>query len=169
MKNYNFQYKIKKFIEKVVVNAGVGKLATTTPSFEEKILPQIMKDISIIAGQYPKICRARKSISGFKLRENQIVGIMVTLRGKKMVDFLSRLIKIVLPRVRDFSGIPEKNIDNQGSLNLGFRDQYVFPEINPEESTINFSLGVNIVSKIKNREIAKDKYLKVGFPLKIKK
>lgn len=164
-----FENKIKKIVDRVVVNAGIGKLVTTTPSFEEKILPQIMKDIGQITGQYPKICRAKKSIAGFKVRENQIVGVMVTLRGKKMVDFLSRLIKIVLPRVRDFSGIPDKNIDDGGSLNLGFRDQYVFPEINPEESTSAFSLGVNIVSKIKNKRLAKEEYLKVGFPLKIKK
>lgn len=169
MPDQNFENKIKKIVNRVVVNAGIGKLATSTPSFEEKVLPQIAKDISIITGQYPKICRARKSIAGFKVRENQIVGLMVTLRGKRMVDFLSRLIKIILPRVRDFSGIPDKNIDKNGSLNLGFRDQYVFPEINPEESTLAFSLGVNIVANIKNKEIAKEEYLKVGFPLKIKK
>lgn len=166
MTDKEFQNKIRKNIEKIVVNIGIGKMANIQPNFESKILPQIIKDISLITGQYPKITKAKKSIAGFKVREGQLVGLQVTLRNKKMIDFFSRLIKIVLPRVRDFSGIPLSKIDEKGSINIGLKDQYVFPEINPEESIVQFPLGINIVSKIKNKEVAKEIYFQLGFPFK---
>ncbi|MCS6788957.1 MAG: 50S ribosomal protein L5 [Patescibacteria group bacterium] len=169
MNEKDFQNKIKQTIEKIVVNVGIGKMANSNPNFESKILPQIIKDLSLITGQYPKITKAKKSIAGFKVREGQLVGLQVTLRNKKMIDFFSRLVKIVLPRVRDFSGIPLSKIDQNGSINIGLKDQYVFPEINPEESIIQFPLGINIVSKIKNRKVAEETYLNLGFPFKIKK
>lgn len=168
MNEKEFKNQIKGVIEKIVVNVGVGKMAVNQANFESKILPQIIKDISLITGQYPKITKAKKSIAGFKIREGQLVGLQVTLRNQKMVDFFSRLIKIVLPRVRDFSGIPLSKIDERGSINIGLKDQYVFPEINPEESIVQFSLGINIVSKIKNRKVAQEIYLKLGFPFQIK-
>jgi large subunit ribosomal protein L5 len=166
MKDKEFNNKIKESIEKIVINVGVGKMQTTQPNFEEKILPQIIKDVSLITSQCPQITRAKKSIAGFKLRQGQIVGLKVTLRGQKMIDFFNRLVKIVLPRVRDFNGIPQEKIDEQGSINLGLKDQYVFPEINPEESIISFPLGINIVSKIKDRKVALETYLSLGFPFK---
>jgi len=164
MEKDNYKKLIKESIEKIVVNAGVGKMATTQPTFEEKILPQIKKDLSLITGSYPQERKARKSIAGFKVRQGQIVGLRVTLRGNKMVDFFERLVKIVLPRVRDFWGVPLKKLDDNGNINLGFRDQYVFPEINPEESLFSFPLGVNIVSKAKNRKVAEEMFIKLGFP-----
>lgn len=157
---------IRQFLEKIVVNAGVGRASGQSPDFTQKILPHIIKDLSLITGQKPKICPARQSIAGFKLREGQIIGLQVTLRRRKMIDFLERLIKIVLPRVRDFSGLDLKSIDKNGTLNIGFREQFVFPEISPEESPISFSLGVNIVPKEKNREKAIQNYRQFGLPLK---
>lgn len=153
------------FLEKVVVNAGVGRLSNQ-PSFEEKIMPDILKDLATITGQKPKICRARKSIAGFKIRQNQIVGLSVTLRRKKMVDFFERLINIVLPRVRDFAGIDLKSIDQKGILNVGLKEQFVFPEIDTDKSTFTFSLGINIVPKNKNRKSAEEIYRELGVPLK---
>lgn len=165
-KNFQNDLEIRQFLEKIVVNAGVGRMSGQSPDFAQKTLPHIVKDLSLITGQKPKICPARQSIAGFKLREGQIVGLQVTLRRKKMIDFLERLIKIVLPRVRDFSGIDLKSIDRKGVLNIGFREQFVFPEINPEESPVSFSLGVNIVPKEKNREKAIQNYKQFGLPLK---
>lgn len=155
----------RAFLDKVVVNAGVGR-ASQQPQFEDKVLKQILGDIAKIAGQQPHIRRASKSIAGFKIREGQIVGVRVTLRNQKMVDFFERLVTIVLPRVRDFNGLPPSSVDAGGSLNVGLREQHVFPEINPEESAFIFSLQVTAVPYAKNRTAALEWYRKMGVPLK---
>ncbi len=154
---------IRNFLDKVVINVGVGR-ASQQASFEDKMLPQIVRDIGLIAGQKPQVRRAKKSIAGFKVRENQIIGLRVTLRGRSAVDFFERLTTIVLPRVRDFSGVDTTNVDAHGALNVGFREQLVFPEVNPEESTLLFSLGVNIVPKLRNRAVALTRYAELGIP-----
>lgn len=154
-------------IEKVVVNAGVGRLSQQ-PNFEEKILPEIIKELSLITGQRPAETQSKQSIAGFKIREGQIVGLKITLRGKRMNDFIQRIIKAVLPRIRDFRGIILKNIDSRGNLNIGLRDQMVFPEINPEESKVDFGLQISIVCNAQKREEAIELYKSLGFPLKIK-
>lgn len=152
-------------IEKVVVNAGVGR-ASQQPNFEDKVLVQIMRDLSVMAGQKPQKRAAKKSIAGFKVREGQTVGLRTTLRGRLAVDFFERLITIVLPRVRDFTGLSPDIIDANGSLNIGFKEQLVFPEINPEESTFIFPLAVNIVPRKKDRAAALAAYHALGVPLK---
>ena len=118
------------FLEKIVVNVGVGR-QSAQPSFEEKVLPQVMKDLASMTGQKAQIRPAKKSIAGFKTREGQTVGLKVTLRRKRMVDFFERLVRIALPRVRDFGGINLDSVDEQGVLNIGIKEQVVFPEINP--------------------------------------
>ncbi|MEK7181142.1 MAG: 50S ribosomal protein L5 [Patescibacteria group bacterium] len=159
--------KVRDFLEKVVINVGVGRLSSQ-PNFEEKILPQIAKDLSFMTGQKPETCVARKSIAGFKVREGQIVGVRITLRRQKMVDFFERLIRIVLPRVRDFSGLAIKSVDDHGVLNIGLKEQFVFPEINQEQSQLAFPFGINIVPKSKNRDLAIGTYRELGVPLKKK-
>ncbi len=161
------QAELSKFLEKIVINAGVGRLSQQ-PNFEQKIQPQVVRDISVIAGQMPELRKAKKSISGFKTREGQVVGVKVTLRRSKMVDFFERMITIVLPRLRDFRGIDTAFIDDVGTLNFGFTEQMVFPEINPEESPVTFSLGINIVPRKKKREEVIAEYRKLGVPLKLK-
>lgn len=158
---------IQTFLEKVVVDAGVGRLGQQ-PNFEEKALVQVMKDLSAMTGQKAEIRRAKKSIAGFKVREGQIVGLRVTLRGARMVDFFERLITIVLPRVRDFGGLDVKSVDHGGVLGIGVREQVVFPEIEPEQSPISFSIGVSIVPKIKDRAQAEEEFRKLGVPFKRK-
>lgn len=153
------------FLEKIVINAGVGRLSQQ-PNFEEKTLNQIKKDLALLAGQQPHVRRARKSIAGFKIRQGQIVGLRITLRGKKMVDFFNRFIMIVLPRVRDFRGIDLKSVDEGGVLNVGLKEQFAFPEINPEHSPIIFPLGVSLVPRHKNREAALATYRRFHVPLK---
>lgn len=157
-------HEIRNIVEKIVANAGIGKLSAQ-PNFE-KALPQIEKDLAAITGQKFQVTRARKSIAAFKTREGQVIGLRTTLRGQKMVDFLERLVRIVLPRVHDFRGLNEAAIDEGGVLNIGFREQDVFPEINAEESTLSFSLGVNIVPKEKDRAKAIQAYKDLGFPFK---
>ena len=156
---------IKAFVEKIVVNSGVGRLSQQ-PSFEDKVLPVVMKDLAIISGQKGEIRKVTKSIAGFKIREGQIVGVRTTLRGEKMVDFFERLIRIVLPRVRDFNGIALTNIDKGGVLNVGLKEHLVFPEINPEDSTLIFPLQVTVVPRHKYREKALATFRSLGVPLK---
>lgn len=157
--------KNKKVIEKIVINVGVGRLSQQ-PNFEDKVLPELMKEMALIAGQKPAITKAKKSISGFKVRKGQTVGLKVTLRYQRMSDFLERLIKIVFPRLRDFRGIDLKNIDSNGNLTVGLREQTVFPEINPEISKVDFGLEISIVSNAKNKEEAVALYRSLGIPLK---
>ena len=156
---------IRAFLEKIVIDAGVGRLSQT-PNFEEKALIQVMRDLAAVTGQKAQIRRAKKSIAGFKVRENQIVGLRITLRKQKMVDFFERLITIVLPRVRDFRGLELTNIDEHGVLNLGIREHAVFPEISPELSPVSFSLGIAVVPKIRNRVKSLEVFHKFGVPMK---
>jgi len=156
---------MRAFIEKVVLDAGVGRLGQQ-PSFEEKILPQVMRDIAAITGQQAQVRKAKESIAGFKVREGQIVGLRVTLRREKAVDFFERLITIVLPRVRDFAGLEHSAIDQGGTLNVGVRDHLVFPEISPEKSPVSFSIGVSIVPKVRNRVKSVEKFAAFGVTMK---
>ncbi|MEY4731900.1 MAG: hypothetical protein RL681_846 [Candidatus Parcubacteria bacterium] len=156
---------IRAFLEKIVVNAGVGR-ASQTPNFEEKILLQIMRDFALITGQKPRVNRAKKSIAGFKVREGQIVGLHATLRGANLVDFFERFHRIVLPRVRDFGGVDVEHIDEHGTLNVGFREHVTFPEVNPEESPFIFPLGVSMVPRKRNRAAAIEQFRVLGIPFK---
>lgn len=158
---------IAQSLEKIVLDVGVGRMAQN-PNFEEKGLVQLSRDIALLTGQKPQVRRAKKSIAGFKVREGQIVGLKVTLRRKKMVDFLERLIKMVWPRVKDFRGLELHAIDAGGVLNTGIKEQFVFSEVKPEESPISFSMGVSIVPRKKNREESIEKFRKLGIPLKKK-
>jgi large subunit ribosomal protein L5 len=164
-KQFHDRAAIRALLEKAVIDAGVGRLSQQ-PNFEEKILPQIQRDIAAITGQHAQIRRAKESIAGFKIREGQIVGLRVTLRGTKMVDFFERLVTIVLPRVRDFNGLERSAVDHGGTLNVGVRDHFVFPEINPENSPMTFSLGASFVPKKKDRAVSLESFLALGVPLK---
>lgn len=152
-------------LKKIVVNVGVGRLSQQA-HFEEKILPEIMKELSLITGQKPQITAAKKSIAGFKVRQGQIMGMKTTLRRQRMYHFLERLIDIALPRLRDFRGISLKNIDNNGNFSIGFKEQMIFPEINPETSKFDFGLEITIVSNAKKKEEAIELYRQLGLPLK---
>jgi large subunit ribosomal protein L5 len=112
-------------IEKIVINMGVGEAAQDAKKIEGAVA-----DLTAIAGQKPVVTRAKNSIAGFKLRENQVVGCKVTLRKERMYEFLDRLITIALPRVRDFRGVNGKSFDGRGNYALGLKEQLVFPEIN---------------------------------------
>lgn len=157
--------KIRSFLEKIVINVGVGRLSDD-PNFEKKILPKIANQLAVITGQKPVFCRSKKSIAGFKMREGQVVGLKVTLRRKRSVDFFVRLVRIVLPRVHDFNGLNQRFIDKGGSLNIGFKEQFAFPEINSEEVLDSLSMEIVLVPKVKDREKAILAYLELGVPLR---
>ena len=111
-------------LEKIIVNMGVGEATQNA-----KLIDAAMNDLGIITGQKPLVRKAKKSEAGFKLRENMPIGAKVTLRKERMYDFLDRLVNVVLPRVRDFEGVPSNSFDGRGNYSLGLRDQLVFPEI----------------------------------------
>ena len=114
-------------LQKVVINIGMGSLLKSNEAAKE-LLKEIKADVAILTGQNPLETKAHNSVAGFGVREGQLMGLKVTLRGKRMVDFLERLINIALPRTKDFSGLSEKNFDSQGNLTIGIKDYSIFPE-----------------------------------------
>src|SRR3989338_11364824 len=146
-------------IEKVVVNVGVGKTLK-----DPKFLEAIIEDVKRITGQMPVKTLAKKSIAGFKIRENQVVGVMVTLRGQKMYDFLEKLVKVALPRVRDFKGLSPKSFDKNGNYSIGIKEQIVFPETSREHIEQSFGLEVNIQTTANNDKDAEVLLQSLGFP-----
>ena len=137
-------------VEKIIINSGIGKEATSDPKF----LEIATADLAKICGQKPKIIKAMKAISGFKLKIGAPVGLVVTLRKKRMYDFLDKLINIVFPRIRDFRGVKKSALDKFGNLNLGLSEHIAFPEIKPEQVLKPFGMQINIVTKAKNRREA---------------
>ncbi|MCZ6452856.1 MAG: 50S ribosomal protein L5 [Alphaproteobacteria bacterium] len=125
-------------LQKIVLNMGVGE-----GSQDSKKVDSALGELTLIAGQKPVICRARRSVANFKLREGTTIGCKVTLRGERMYEFLDRLITIALPRVRDFRGLSSRSFDGRGNFALGLREQIVFPEINYDE--IDEIRGMNVV------------------------
>ena len=124
-------------VEKVSVNIGLGEATQNA-----KLMDGAVTELSAIAGQKPVICKARKSIAAFKLREGMPIGTMVTLRGDRMYEFLDRLLNVALPRVRDFRGVSTKSFDGRGNYTLGVKDQLIFPEI--DYSKVEKTKGMNI-------------------------
>jgi large subunit ribosomal protein L5 len=147
-------------IQKVVVNVGVGKTLK-----DQKLLDAIIEDLRQITGQSPVKTLAKKSIAGFKIRENQVVGVMVTLRGQRMYDFVEKLVKIALPRVRDFKGISNKSFDGHGNYSLGLKEQIVFPETAREHQELSFGLEINIQTTARDDKQAEALLRSLGFPL----
>lgn len=148
-------------IEKVVVNIGLGRALK-----DEKFLEVAMRDIALITGQKPKAALAKKSIANFKIRKGMVIGAVVTLRGQRMDDFISRLVNIALPRTRDFRGIDVKSLDKNGNLTIGVKEHIVFPEIKGEEVRNIFGFEITVVVKAKNKEEAAALYKAIGFPIK---
>ncbi|MCK4635496.1 MAG: 50S ribosomal protein L5 [Candidatus Moranbacteria bacterium] len=147
-------------ITKIVVNAGIGKISKESDKVDE-----VFESLKEITGQNPIKTKIKKSIAGFKVRENQDVGVKVTLRGRRMWDFMDRLINGALPRVRDFQGITLRSIDNSGNLNIGIKEHAIFPEIVAEKVRHSFGFQITVVSTAENKEDAEKLYRKLGFPL----
>lgn len=131
---------------------------------DRKNIDRAIEDMVLITGQKPKVSKARISIASFKLREGDKIGLSTTLRGKRMYDFLEKLVKIVFPRVKDFSGVPLKAFDGRGNITVGFDEQLVFPEIDSGKVDTLRSLQVTIVTNAKNDEDAKALLEAIGMP-----
>ena len=124
-------------MEKVIVSMGIGRATQ-----DKKYLELAKKDLAMICGQQPLVCKAKKSVSNFKVRQGQETGLKVTLRGVRMYEFLDRLINLAIPRVRDFRGLNPNSFDGRGNYSMGLAEQSVFPEINPAK--VEFQQGMNI-------------------------
>lgn len=154
-------------IEKVVINTGFGRLIGGKTSEEQKrIYESVVNDLALITGQKPVLAKAKKAIAGFKTRKGLIIGAAITLRGKRMYDFLERLINIGLPRTRDFQGIRTESFDQKGNLTIGIREHIVFPEISLEKTKTIFGFEVTIVIKTKRKEESIELLRLMGFPIK---
>lgn len=153
-------------IEKVVINCGFGGMAAGKGSGDrQKIEEHISENLALITGQKPISVKAKKSIAAFKLRQGVVVGLKVTLRGKRMYEFLEKLLWVVLPRSRDFRGIPLKSISEKGDLSIGFREYTPFPEVKIEREKGIFGLEVTAKTNAKTREERVELLRQVGFPL----
>ena len=146
-------------VEKVVLNIGLGE-AIQNP----RALEAASADLATISGQRPLTTKARKSIAGFKLREGMSIGLMVTLRNKRMYDFLDRLINAAMPRIRDFQGMPKGSFDNHGNYSLGIKEQIIFPEIDYDKIDRIRGLQVSIVTTARTDEEGRRLLELMGMP-----
>ena len=148
-------------LEKAVVNMGVGGAA-----HDSKLLDNAMNDMAEITGQRPRITKARKSISNFKIRQGNLVGCAVTLRGARMYEFLDRLFNVALPRVRDFGGVNPDSFDGRGNFALGLREQLVFPEIDYNKMDKVRGMDIIIVTNARSDEEARALLKALGMPFR---
>lgn len=158
--NYKSVMAVPK-LEKIVINMGIGE-----GSKDEKFITSAVEELKVITGQSPVVTKARKSIAGFKLREGNHVGVKVTLRGENMYDFFERLIKIAIPRIRDFHGVSPNAFDGNGNYTLGVKEQLIFPEIEYDNVQKIRGMDIVIVTSAKTNEEAKALLEAFGMPFR---
>ena len=146
-------------LEKIVINVGAGEAKDNT-----KVIENIVGDLGKITGQKPMICKAKKSVANFKLREGMPIGVKVTLRGAKMWEFMDRLFNVALPRVRDFRGINANSFDGRGNYNMGIKEQLIFPEIEYDKIDKVRGMDVCFVTTAKTDEEARELLTLMGAP-----
>ena len=162
MKQFDYQTKMQvPRIEKITLNMGVGEAVA-----DKKVLEHAAGDMQKIAGQKPVITKSRKSIAAFKIRSGYPVGCMVTLRNRRMYEFLDRLVTIALPRVRDFRGISGKAFDGRGNYNMGIKEQIIFPEIEYDKIDAIRGMNISITTTAKTDEEAKALLAAFRFPFR---
>lgn len=148
-------------ITKITLNMGVSEAVA-----DKKVMDNAVSDLTKIAGQKPVVTKARKAIAGFKIREGQAIGCMVTLRGAQMYEFLDRFVTVALPRVRDFRGISGRSFDGRGNYNVGVKEQIIFPEIEYDKVDALRGLNISITTTAKNDEECKALLAGFRFPFK---
>lgn len=158
--NYTSIMQVPK-LEKIVINIGVGDATTNS-----KLLDAAVNELELITGAKPVVTKAKKSIAGFKLREGQAIGCKVTLRGEKMYTFLEKLIRISLPRVRDFRGVSPKAFDGRGNYTLGIKEQMIFTEIEYDNIVKSRGMDIVFVTSAKTNEEAFDLLNGIGIPFR---
>ncbi len=148
-------------MEKIVINVSTGEAKDN-----KKIIDYILDDLAQITGQRGAVCRAKKSVANFKIREGMPIGVKVTLRSDRMFDFMDRLFNVALPRVRDFRGISANSFDGRGNYNLGIREQLIFPEIDFEKVDKTRGMDISFITTAKTDEESKELLSLLGAPFK---
>ena len=148
-------------LTKIPLNMGVSEAVA-----DKKVMDNAVADLTKIAGQKPVVTKAKKAIAGFKIREGQAIGTMVTLRGTRMYEFLDRFVTVALPRVRDFRGISGRSFDGRGNYNVGVKEQIIFPEVEYDKVDALRGLNISITTTAKNDEEAKALLAAFRFPFK---
>jgi len=150
-------------LQKIVLSMGLGK---SVHEGGKKRIDAARRELMVIAGQAPIVCRAKKSVSNFKLREGMEIGLKVTLRGARMYEFLDRLINVVIPRIRDFRGLNPKGFDGRGNYNMGVNEQTVFPEVEADKVEFQQGLNITMVTTARNDADARKLLQLIGLPLR---
>src|SRR5271167_2428479 len=148
-------------LEKIVINAGVGKATQ-----QQSLIEGAQRDLSVITGQKPVVTRAKRSIAGFKLREGQAIGVKVTLRGDRAWEFFDRLLSLAIPRVRDFRGLPPRSFDGKGNYTFGVTEQLIFPEIDYDRIDTTRGMDITIVTTARTNEEGRAFLAAFGFPFR---
>jgi large subunit ribosomal protein L5 len=148
-------------LEKVVINVRVG-----TAVQDPRHIDKAVEEVTLISGQKPVVTRARRSIAAFKLREGMPIGVKVTLRGERMYEFLDKLFNVALPRIKDFKGVSERALDGRGNLNLGIKEQLIFPEIEYDRVDKIRGLDITVVTTAPDDEQARELLRGLGLPLR---
>jgi len=148
-------------MEKIVISMGVGKAIQ-----DKKYMDNAIKDLTAISGQKPMVCKAKRSVSNFKVRKGYETGLKVTLRKDRMYEFMDRLINLAIPRVKDFRGLSTKSFDGRGNYSMGLEEQSVFPEINPAEIESNQGMNITFVTTARTDEEAFEMLKLFGMPFK---
>jgi large subunit ribosomal protein L5 len=150
-------------LEKIVINVGINASA------EKQAIEDTVQEIKIVTGQKPIVTRSKKSISNFKLRKDQPIGVKVTMRGRMMYEFLERFVGTALPRIRDFRGVPARSFDGRGNYTLGVDDHTIFPEIELDKIKRNVGMNITFVTTAKTNEEAKELLALLGMPFSDRK
>ncbi len=162
VEKFGFENKLQApRLEKIVINAGLGRAMQ-----DSKILDEAVSQIALIAGQMPVITKAKKSVAGFKLRQGAKIGCMVTLRGKRMYEFLERFVNVVLPRIRDFRGVSPSAFDGRGNYTLGIKEQSIFPEISYDKIVNVIGMAVTFVTTTEDDNEARELLRFLGMPFR---
>ncbi len=148
-------------LEKIVINMGVGRATQ-----QQSLLEGAVRDLEAIAGQRPVVTKARRSIAGFKLRQGNSIGCMVTLRGEKMWEFFDRLISLAIPRIRDFRGLSPRSFDGRGNYTFGVTEQLIFPEIDYDKIDSTRGMDITIVTTARNDDEGRALLSAFGFPFR---
>ena len=151
-------------LQKIVVSMGVGKAVQ-----DKKFLDNAIKDMTVITGQKPLICQAKKSVSNFKVRQGDKTGLKVTLRRERMYEFLDRLINLAIPRVKDFRGLNPKGFDGRGNYSMGMDEQSAFPEIDPARIETQQGMNITFVTSARTDDEAREMLAMFGMPFKTTK
>jgi large subunit ribosomal protein L5 len=150
-------------LEKIVLSMGVGRAIQ-----DKKYMDQAIKDMTAIAGQKPLVCKAKKSVSNFKLREGMDIGLKVTIRRARMYEFMDRLINLAIPRVKDFRGLNPKSFDGKGNYSMGMAEQTTFPEIDPAQVQWQQGLNITFITTARSDDEAREMLSLFGMPFREK-